>query len=120
VRENDPVKLADFAGHIQWVGTRVFTAASLLLVALGVWMVIEGPWEFTQFWILAALAMFAYSFVAGAFYLGPKSAQLKKMFQTEGPSERTTALIRRMFIVGRIEFALLILIVFDMVLKPGA
>jgi hypothetical protein len=42
------------------------------------------------------------------------------MFQTEGPSERTTALIRRMFIVGRIEFALLILIVFDMVLKPGA
>jgi uncharacterized membrane protein len=120
VRENDPVKLADFAGHIAWVGTRIFTTASLLLVVLGVWMVIESPaWNFGQFWILAALAMFAYSFLAGAFYLGPKSAQLKKMFQTEGPSEATTALIRRMFVVGRIEFALLILIVFDMVLKPG-
>jgi uncharacterized membrane protein len=66
VRENEPVKLADFAGHIGWVGTRIFTTASPLLVILGVWMVIESPaWTFGQFWILAAIAMFAYSFLEG-------------------------------------------------------
>jgi uncharacterized membrane protein len=120
VRENDAAKAADFAGHIEWVGTRIFTAASLLLVILGVWMVIDAPaWTFGQFWILAALVMFGYSFLSGLLYLGPKSAQLKKMLSTEGPSERTSALMRRMFIVGRIELVLLILIVFDMVLKPG-
>jgi hypothetical protein len=85
-----------------------------------VWMVIESPaWTFGQFWILAALAMFVYSFVSGAFYLGPKSARLKKMFETDGPSAATTAMINRMFVVSRIELVLLVLIVFDMVLKPG-
>lgn len=56
---------------------------------------------------------------SGAFYLGPKSGQLKKMFATQGPSEATTALINRLFVASGIELVLLVLIVFDMVLKPG-
>jgi uncharacterized membrane protein len=120
-REGDPVRMASFAGQAEWIGSRVFAPASGLLLVLGVWMVIEEPaWTFGQFWILAALAMFAYSFVSGAFFISPQSGRLKRIFETEGPSSpEAVALVSRLFLVSRIELALLILIVFDMVMKPG-
>jgi uncharacterized membrane protein len=118
---DDPERLRSFSGDIEFVGTRIFTPASLILLGLGIWMVIDSPaWTFGQFWVLAALAMFAFSFVSGAFYLGPQSGKLKRMFEAEGanaPGAR--AIIDRLFTVSRIELVLMVLIVFDMVLKPG-
>lgn len=121
IRENDPANIAYFAGLIEWMGMRVFAPASGLLLIVGVWMVIDSPaWDFDQFWIIAAIAVFAYSFVNGAFYLGPQSGRLKKMYEAEGPTAAGAApLIRRLFVASRIELVLLVLIVFDMVLKPG-
>ncbi|HEY7755259.1 MAG TPA: DUF2269 family protein [Actinomycetota bacterium] len=121
LREDDPAKSAAFAGQVEWMGTRVFAPASGLLLLLGIWMVIEEPaWTFGQAWILVALAMFAYSFLSGVLYLGPQSGKLKRMYEIEGPAAPgAPALIRRLFLVSRIELVLLILIVFDMVLKPG-
>jgi hypothetical protein len=84
-------------------------------------MVIDEPaWTFGQLWILAALAMFAYSFLSGLLYIGPQSGKLKKIYETEGvESPAGVALLRRLFVMSRIELVLLVLIVFDMVLKPG-
>jgi uncharacterized membrane protein len=119
--QNDPVKLASFAGETEFIGTRVFTPASLMLLILGIWMVIDEPaWTFGQFWILAGLGMFAFSFVSGAFYLGPQSGRLKKLYEAEGPSAPAApAIIRRLFLISRIELVLMVLIVADMVMKPG-
>ena len=42
------------------------------------------------------------------------------MYDTEGPdAPGAPALIQKLFLVSRIELALLVLIVADMVLKPG-
>jgi uncharacterized membrane protein len=118
---NDPERLRSLSGDIEFVGTRVFTPATLILLGLGIWMVIDSPaWTFGQFWVLAGLGMFAFSFGSGAFYLGPQTGRLKKMFEAQGsdaPGAR--ALIDRLFLVSRVELVLLVLIVFDMVLKPG-
>jgi uncharacterized membrane protein len=121
VREHDPAKMAAFAGQAEWIGFRVFAPASGLLLILGIWMVIDEPaWTFGQLWILAALAMFAYSFLSGLLYIGPQSGKLKKIYETEGvESPAGVALLRRLFVMSRIELVLLVLIVFDMVLKPG-
>ncbi|MGH2589743.1 MAG: DUF2269 family protein [Actinomycetota bacterium] len=115
------MRLAAFAGEAEFVGTRIFTPASLILLGLGIWMVIDEPaWTFGQFWVLAGLGMFAFSFVSGAFYLGPQSAKLKKMYAAEGTSAPAApAIIRRIFVVSRVELVLMVLIVADMVLKPG-
>lgn len=120
-RENDRAKLADMAAQFEFVGTRVFMPASLVLLVLGVWMVlISGAWSFSQFWVLAALAMFAYSFASGAFYLGPSLGKVKALYAAEGVgSQAAEELMRKLFRFSRIELVLLILIVFDMVLKPG-
>jgi uncharacterized membrane protein len=120
-RERDASRLADMAGHFEFVGTRVFTPASLLLVVLGVWMVlISQAWDFEQPWIVAAIAMFAYSFVSGAFYLGPNLGKLKRIYGERGvDAPEAVALTNRLFVVSRIELVLLLLIVADMVIKPG-
>jgi len=121
MRTNDPERLRVFAGEVEFVGTRIFTPASLILLLLGIWMVIDEPaWTFGQFWILAALAMFAFSFVSGAFYLGPQSGKLKRLYEAEGSTAAAApGLIRKLFVVSRIELVLMVLIVFDMVIKPG-
>jgi hypothetical protein len=68
-----------------------------------------------------AIAMFAFSFVSGAFCIGPHLKRLRRVADAEGTdSPAVDALIRRIFVVSRVELVLLILIVFDMVLKPGA
>lgn len=121
MRADDPERLRIFAGEVEFVGTRIFTPASLLLLLFGIWMVIDSPaWEFTQFWVIAALAMFAFSFVSGAFYLGPQSGKLKKLYEAEGPNAAgARELIGKLFLVSRIELVLMMLIVLDMVIKPG-
>lgn len=64
--------------------------------------------------------MFGYSILSAALFLGPQSGRLRKMYDTEGPdAPGAPALIRKLFLVSRIELALLVLIVADMVLKPG-
>jgi uncharacterized membrane protein len=120
MRANDPQRLRMFAGELEFVGTRIFVPASLILLILGIVLVIDR-WAFEQFWIIAAIVMFAFSFISGAFYLGPQSGKLKKLYETEGTeSAEAPALIRKLFVVSRIELVLMVLIVFDMVLKPGS
>jgi uncharacterized membrane protein len=120
-REHDPLRMAAFAGQAEWMGMRVFAPASGLLLIFGIWMVIEEPaWTFGQFWILAALAMFAFSFLSGLLYISPQSGRLKAIFETRGPdAPEAVALLGRLFLISRIELVLLVLIVFDMVMKPG-
>ena len=94
--------------------------ASLVLLGLGIWMVlISAVWSFGQFWILSALAMFGYSFLTGALYLGPNLGRIKRTYAAEGATPELMTLMGRLFTFSRIELVLLILIVFDMVLKPG-
>jgi len=105
----------------EFVGTRIFTPASLLVLGLGIWMVSIGPWNFGMLWVDLGLAMFAISFVSGAFYLGPRLKVLKETADRDGlDAPSVNQIIRKLFVVSRIELVLLVLIVFDMVLKPGA
>jgi uncharacterized membrane protein len=118
-RAGNRERLYEMAGDFEFVGTRVFTPASLLLLGLGIWMVIIGPWNFGMIWIDLGLVMFGYSFVSGAFYLGPQVARVKAIAATEGSgSQQVAVLIRRLFVVHRVELTFLVLIVLDMVTKP--
>jgi len=110
-----------FAKQVEFVGTRLYMTASLVLLVLGIWMVSIGPWNFGMLWIDLALAMFAFSFVSGAFYIGPQLKKMAAAIERDGmDSPAGDEILRKIYLVSRIELVLLILIVFDMVLKPGA
>lgn len=120
-RTNGPDAVARFAKDVEWIGLRLLNTASLLVVIFGVLLVIEvDGYEFSQFWITAALAMFLASAITGAGFLGPESGRIAALTETEGPtSPEVQRRISRVLLISRIEFVLLVLIVLDMVIKPG-
>lgn len=120
-RAGTPEDLVAFAGLTEWIGPRVYIPAGLVVLAMGIWMVaIEDAWRIGQLWIILALVGFGITLVGGAVYFGPEAKRIREAAQAEGPkSARVQALVRRIFVVSRFDLTLLILIVADMVLKPG-
>jgi uncharacterized membrane protein len=111
-------QLVEMTEHIEFVATRLFIPASLILLILGIWMV-SLRWSFGQTWVILGIAMFLYSFISGSLYLSPQMRRVKAVVAQDGPeSDQVAALAGRIFLVSRVELVFLVLIVLDMVLKP--
>lgn len=120
-RANEPLRLAGFARDAEWVGTRIFMPTSLVLLLAGIWLVIEGEWGFESLWIVLAIVAFLYSFVTGAFFIAPASKKLAERLEQAGPEDpEVQAGIARIFLISRTELVILLLVVVDMAIKPGA
>ncbi len=120
-RQSDPAKMAAFAKDAEWVGTRVFTPASVLVLLLGIGMVLQGYPEFSDLLIILALVGIAFSAVVGSTYLGPTSGKLGRMIEERGVDDpQAQRTLSRLFLVSRIELTVLLLVVVDMVVRPGA
>ena len=122
-RATDDQFLAKLLAHMGALGNTLFIPASLAVLALGIGMTIESPaWNFDQLWIILGLVGYAMTFIAGAGFLGPTGEKLgKAMAENRGhftPETRTLA--RKLLAVSRIDFAVLVLVVVDMALKPTA
>lgn len=118
LRADDPVRLAGFAKDASWIGTFVFAPASLLLVVFGFLLVEEGDIGY-PFWIIWGLAVFAVSFIVGAFYLGPEAGRVGRLIDERGAEDPDVQRrIRRILVLSRIELVLLVLTVVDMAIRP--
>jgi uncharacterized membrane protein len=115
-------KLAYLAREIEWYGTRVLIPSALIVVILGFALLHEssGAYDLGQGWVLFGFIAYLLSFLVGAGYLGPESGRLSKLVDERGPEDAEyQARLKRIFFVSRIELVLLILVVLDMVVKPG-
>jgi len=114
-------KLIGFAKDVEWIGTRVFVPASLILLIMGIWLVWGSPlWAWNTTWVLIGIIGFLTSFVIGATFLGPESGRLGKIVEEKGPDDPESARrIRRIFLVSRIDLVILVVVVWAMVTKPG-
>lgn len=120
-RANEPARLAAFAKDIEFVGKRIFTPSSLLVLAAGIWMVVITGINFTDLWIIFGLVGIAFSATIGATFLGPESGRIGRLIEARGPEDsEVTGRIKRIFVVSRVELVVLLLIVINMVVKPGA
>ena len=116
-----PETQASFAKSSEWVGKRIFMPASLILLLTGIGLTVEGDWGFSSAWILIGLGAYLFSFVSGAFFLGPETGRLGKAMEEKGPADpEVQQRIKRLFTFSRIELVVLIVVVFDMAVKPGA
>ena len=119
-RSPDPSELPHLARHIEYLGTRVFLPAALLLFVAGTAMTMQA-WSFGQTWIAISVALWVLSAVTGAVYLGPRVKRAGELFEAEGPtSEAGRALINRLFVVSRLELLAFALIIALMTFKPGS
>lgn len=117
----EPARMAAFAKDAEWVGTRIFTPASLLVLAMGIWMVVDRPdFAFGDTWIVLGLGGILFSALVGSLFLGPESGRIGKLIEANGADNpEVQRRLRRIFVISRIELVVLLLIVVDMVVKPG-
>jgi uncharacterized membrane protein len=120
-RAGDPLRLAAFGQDAAKAGNQVFMPASLLALLMGISMVLYSPaLGFSTTWILIGLLGYAATFVTGAFFLGPTAGKLGRAMEAEGPeSPAVQAGIARIMTISRIDAVVLILVIADMVFKPG-
>jgi uncharacterized membrane protein len=99
----------------------LFVPSALLVLVLGILLTIEGPWSFTDLWIVLGLVGFGLTFVTGSFWIGPQSKRIKTVMERDGGmSAEAYALARRMMLFARLDYAVLFAVVFDMAVKPDA
>ena len=118
----DGARMATFAKDAEFVGTRVFTPSSIILLVSGIFTIHEsnGAWGYDQEWVQIGLAMIAVSIAIGAGFLGPEAGRIARAIEAGGvESPEAKRRIARIFLVSRFELVLLLLVVFDMVVKPG-
>jgi hypothetical protein len=121
VRAESPEAVAAFARTAEWIGPRLYMPASLAVLGFGIAMVaVSETWSIGELWIILGLVGIAISAIGGAVFFGPQAKRIGEALRSEGAeSERAQALIRRLFAVGRLDLLILLLIVADMVFKPG-
>ena len=115
-----PDRTAAFLSDVEWLGTRLLTPSALLVVIFGFGLLSELDYSVGDTWIWLALAAFAASFIAGAGFLGPESGRIGNLVAERGADDpEVQARIRRILLVSRIELVILVLVILDMVVKPG-
>jgi uncharacterized membrane protein len=117
--ERDPVRLAQFARQVAFLGGRYFPPLSLMVVGFGFWMVEYADLGYGATWLQLGIAGWIASFVVGAGYLGPHAAKLARLLEERRPDDAEVQdLIRRILLVARLDAVLLLFLVFDMTAKP--
>jgi uncharacterized membrane protein len=119
LRTNDARRMAEFAKDSEVIGMRVFIPATWVLFLAAIGMMVNLDLSWGQNWIVLGLISWALSFVVGAAFLGPESGRIAKIVESEGPeSPAAQARIRRILLVSRLEFVILLTVVVNMVVKP--
>jgi uncharacterized membrane protein len=119
---DDPNEIVTLARWAAWVGEKLFAPAGLVVLAMGVAMLIHGDDSLVhwgKFWVIVGLVGYATTFVTGIAFLAPQAKRIAELSETKGTSApETTAAIRRILLISRIDVAVLLLVVADMITKP--
>lgn len=119
-RSGDKARILGFMRVQGWLGQRFFAPAAGAVVLAGIAMVIESGWEFKNLWIVIGIAIFLISTVIGAGFLTPKSEQLAAALEQKSMDDpEVQRLSGQLALLSRVDFVLLLLVVIDMVVKPG-
>jgi uncharacterized membrane protein len=119
-RLQDGPTLAALGRMGTWIGTRVYTPASIAAMAFGIALMLEGDLDWSQFWVVYGIVGWTTAFAVGAGFVGPELGRIDQAAQQHGPeSEEVRRRVRRLFAIFRFDTALLTSIVIVMVAKPS-
>ncbi len=122
-RENDAEGRAIVARQATRVAERVFTPSALIVLVAGIAMMLNDvgklAWDWGDFWVSFGLLGFVSTFAIGVGILTPTAKKIRGLVETVGPNApEVHAAMNRIFLVARIDAAVLMLVVVDMVAKP--
>lgn len=120
-KDSDEAALMRFSKDQERLATRLFIPASLIVVLMGIALVIESDaWSFDQLWIVLGLAGFAATFVTGLMLIKPATERLGAGMEAAGGrmTDQVRTDFRKLIVKARLDYVVLTLVVFDMVVKP--
>jgi uncharacterized membrane protein len=116
---NDDDQLLEIGRLADQVASKVFPLMSFVVLGFGFAMTANGNIGYDQFWIIFGLVAWAASAATGIPFLTPETKRLTSAMAARGPKDpEVQARLRRILLVLRVDIAVMLLIVFDMVVKP--
>lgn len=105
---------------IKFLDDRVANPSYAGLLIVGILLVVLGPWEFTQFWIYASIALYAVLGAVALFLYSPTLKRQIAAYEADGAeSAEFAALGARGRVLGIVLAVIVVAILILMVLKPG-
>jgi uncharacterized membrane protein len=119
LRRGEPPAVARFIASLRFVGPLVLAPSVVALLGLGIALVIDSDaWDFGQMWIILALALFAAAFVVGAVFQSRAALGAQRAVDS-GDAAAAVRELGRWSWGMRLILLLLVVVTWDMVLKPG-
>ena len=118
VRSKDLARKHHHSETAAFLGQRWFPPLAGLTGLTGIALWIDGPYDFGVLWINLALAGWLVSSIVGGVFFGRAVPQMEQAYGA-GDEAAGDALLGRILAVARFDMVLTLLIVFDMVVKPG-
>lgn len=111
-----------FALNAGWWAGRAHPAAGVILLLTGFGMVADADLSLGETWVLLALIGLVLAMGVGGALIGRTAGQLEKALQGSGGSltAEQRPIAERVVLYSRLELVILILVIADMVAKPGA
>ena len=101
------------------LGGRFFAPMSMLTLIFG--LIMCGFWVgFSDLWIVIGLVGYATTFSIGMFIFKPTGERMGAMIARDGVTPAVLEIGERMMRAARLDYAVMLVIVADMVLKPTA
>ena len=105
---------------IKFLDDRVANPSYAGLLIVGILLVLLGPWEFTQFWIYAAIGLYLVMGTVAFFFYSPTLKRQIAAYEANGAgTAEFAALGARARLVGIILAVIVVAIIVLMVVKPG-
>jgi hypothetical protein len=118
-RARDTAGMKSLFDQAEWLSTRLFVPISLVVLVTGLLMVWDAGLSWHALWIEIGYIGFAATFATGFFVLGPRAKSAAAIIERDGGvSAEALERMRQLFVIMRIDYAVLAMVVADMTLKP--
>ena len=119
LRAGEPDAIARFLRALPVIGPRVLAPATVAVVGLGVWLVLNSAaWDFGQAWVQVGMALFAAAFLIGAAHQSRAALDAQRAVE-RGDRDGARRHLSRWSRGYAVIVALLVAAAWDMVFKPG-
>ena len=111
--------LREFFSIAHWLSPRIFMPTAIVTLLSGITLVFLGGTSFGDAWIVIALIGVAFTVFLGATQIGPTVERINAALQNNESMSVIEPLGRRLSLVARLDLAILLFVLLDMVFKPS-
>ena len=119
-KEGDPERMVAFNRDAVKLGNVFYAPLALVLIVVGVLLVEEVGYEYSELWIALGFLGWLFSLAVGLGFYAQQSRKIEAAVLADGPASAVAQEgIRRILLINAIEITVLVLVVIDMAVKPG-